>query len=84
MRGYRDEMIVSCDVSERESVAAYDLSYTRVIRETPDAYLLLFYEGETVFDESKSEWLPKSEVVLNEGDKMVTVPEWLAIEKGLV
>lgn len=29
-------------------------------------------------------WLPKSQVDLDESDGTFTMPEWLAIEKGLV
>ena len=29
-------------------------------------------------------WLPKSEVELNEHDNQVTMPEWLAKDRGLI
>lgn len=36
----------------------------------------------------KGVWLPRSQIEIEEGDKpgliVVTLPEWLAIEKGLV
>lgn len=52
-----------------------------VIKETTDAFLCRI-------DDDKV-WLPKSEIrdgeVSSEGDKgNVTIPEWLAVEKGLV
>lgn len=29
-------------------------------------------------------WLPRSQIEISEEDKQVTLPEWLAVEKGLV
>lgn len=44
--------------------------------ETEKAYR--FYDGkETV-------WLPKSQCEWNEEEKTMTMPEWLAMEKGLI
>lgn len=43
--------------------------------ETPKAFRL--------FDGSKTEWVPKSEVE-NNGDGTFTMPEWLAHEKGFI
>ena len=44
--------------------------------ETERAYR--FYDGkETV-------WLPKSQCDWNEEEKTMTMPEWLAMEKGLI
>jgi hypothetical protein len=43
--------------------------------ETPLA--ILFYDGKT------TEWLPKSHVEDN-GDGTITLPEWLAQDKGLI
>lgn len=44
--------------------------------ETPSAWLVLTEDGKKV-------WLPKSQVEDN-CDGTFTLPEWLAIEKGLV
>jgi hypothetical protein len=45
-------------------------------------------QGETekawrLFDGSKSEWVPKSQVE-NNGDGTFTMPEWLARNKGFI
>lgn len=45
-------------------------------------------KGETdkayrIFDGSKTEWVPKSQVERN-SDGTFTMPEWLAVEKGFV
>lgn len=48
-----------------------------LIRETPDAWLIL-----TAYDEEV--WLPKSQVELDDDESVVRVPEWLALEKGLI
>lgn len=50
--------------------------YDDMEAETEAAYLL-------VFDDEKI-WLPKSQVRVYEKNKKVFVPEWLAIEKGLI
>lgn len=42
--------------------------------ETEKAYL--------IFDGTKEVWLPKSQVEVEDGE--VTMPEWLAMEKGLI
>jgi len=43
--------------------------------ETDNAYL--------VFDGTKEAWLPKS-VTENNNDGTFTIPEWLALKKGLI
>lgn len=47
-----------------------------VIRETEKAWL--FSDG------VEKIWLPKSRCEWDEGEGMMSVPEWMAIEKGLV
>lgn len=49
----------------------------RLVRETSAAWLVETADGEEV-------WLPKSQVELDDGESVVRVPEWLAIEEGLV
>lgn len=44
--------------------------------ETPKAYY--------VFDGAREVWLPKSQCEYNASDRTVTLPEWLAKEKGLI
>jgi hypothetical protein len=46
------------------------------------------FQGETakayrIFDGSKVEWVPKSQCEKNE-DGTITMPEWLAKEKGFI
>lgn len=36
------------------------------------------------FDGTRTEWLPKSQCEWDERDKTMTMPEWLALEKGLI
>lgn len=52
-----------------------EISFTTVIQETEKAYLILFGKEQV--------WLPKSQVEMYEGDRVVVVPDWLAEEKGL-
>lgn len=49
----------------------------RLIRDTPDSWLILTADDEEV-------WLPKSQVELDDDESVVMVPEWLAIDRGLV
>ncbi|MCA1452163.1 hypothetical protein I6F35_02900 [Bradyrhizobium sp. BRP22] len=37
-----------------------------------------------IFDGTKSEWVPKSQVEYNEEDGTFTMPEWLAREKEFI
>lgn len=54
--------------------------YIKLLKETPDAWLLLLDDSD--FLNYVKEWFPKSQCELCED--IVLVPEWLAIEKGLV
>lgn len=36
-----------------------------------------------IFDGKRYHWLPKSQVDYDPGSKTFTVPEWLAIDRGL-
>ena len=45
-------------------------------RETPRAFR--FYDG------SNTVWLPKSQCEWDEESQVMTMPEWLAMEKGLI
>lgn len=36
------------------------------------------------FDGKETVWLPKSQCEWDENDKTMTMPEWLALEKGLI
>lgn len=45
-------------------------------RETDKAYL--------IFDGTKEVWLPKSQVEYDADDKTFAMPEWLALDKGLI
>jgi hypothetical protein len=47
-----------------------------VYTETEKAYL--FYDG------AKKEWLPKSQCQWDETLQRMTMPEWLATDKGLI
>jgi hypothetical protein len=50
--------------------------YGRVEVETEKAFLF--------FDGTKKVWLPKSQCEWDVDSKEMTVPEWLAMEKGLI
>ena len=54
-----------------------EITYDKIIRETPKAYLVLF--GDEWI------WLPKSKIEIREltHEKYITLPMWLAVEKGL-
>ncbi len=41
-------------------------------------------KGVKFFDGKVSVWLPRSQVEVNDDDGTVTMPEWLALEKGLI
>lgn len=60
-------------MSKSDAVAVID--YDEIVRETDKAKLFATAEGEI--------WIPKSQIV-DEGDDVFTIPEWLAVEKGLV
>lgn len=60
----------------RESLA--DVEYDFVKLDDPAKKAILFrIEGKDV-------WLPRSQIEVDEDQKMVTMPEWLATEKELV
>lgn len=40
-------------------------------------------KGLQFFDGDKTVWLPRSQIEVND-DGTITMPEWLAIEKGLI
>ena len=55
------------------------ISFHEVRYETEDAYLIEFNEDE------EDVWIPKSEVVELDVDNCeLTIPYWLAYEKGLI
>lgn len=58
------------------------IPYIRIIRETKLAWLLLL--DETNIWNPEKVWFPKSRCTLDEDEKEILVPQWLAIEKGLV
>jgi mannose-6-phosphate isomerase-like protein (cupin superfamily) len=37
-----------------------------------------------VFDGAKEVWVPKSQAELSEDQKTLTMPEWLAMDKGFI
>lgn len=57
-----------------------DYDYVDEDKETKHAYFIVF---ESCFDEVSC-FVPKSQVEIDETHKVVTMPEWLATEKGLV
>lgn len=63
-------------MSARSSKEPVEIEDGVVIHETDDAYK--FVSGENTV------WLPKSRCTWNPDNRTMTVPEWLAIEKGLV
>lgn len=54
-----------------------EIEFDDVITETPSAWLIDVEGDEHV-------WLPKSCCEMDEDRHTVVVPEWLAVEKGLV
>lgn len=57
-----------------------------LIHETDKAYLVYDGRDESIKGEKKEirTWLPKSQVEYDEKDKIFTMPEWLALEKGFI
>lgn len=58
-----------------------------VVKETPAAYLVDVGKTKVAAGGVKVPdlvWLPKSQCEWDEGDGEMQLPEWLAIEKGLV
>lgn len=60
-----------------------------VLQETERAYL--FTDGEKLKNADgtpsllpKAQWLPKSQCEWDSRDKIMQIPEWLALEKGLI
>lgn len=53
-----------------------DIDFDELVHDTDMAWLISI--------DSEKVWLPKSECELDEHDQVAQVPEWLAIEKGLV
>ena len=56
-------------------MSANEYAFDELIKESELAWLLKMSDDEI--------WFPKSECELDEHDKLITVPEWLAVEKGL-
>jgi len=56
------------------------VDYFEIVRETAAAVLLKMEDD--IFAERI--WVPKSQVSFNEIARTVTMPEWLALEKGLI
>ena len=62
--------------------ATVDIEYESIdeSRETKNAIFVIFDDS---FDEVTM-FIPKSQVSVDEKHKTITVPEWLAYEKGLI
>lgn len=59
-----------------------EVEFDRVVRETESAYLCAIGEG---FDPGDREfWLPKKYTDMGADQTFAMIPEWLALEKGLV
>ncbi len=54
-----------------------DLEYDAIKIDDPGLDAVLFTIGTDV-------WLPRSLIEINTDDEVVTLPEWLAIQKGIV
>lgn len=61
-----------------------EIDIVGVMSETSMAWKVKLGEPDNPFDKTPSEWLPKSQCDMADDKKSVSVPEWLAIEKGLV
>ena len=63
-------------------MANVDIDYDHIDedKETKHAFFIVFESG---FDEVSC-FVPKSQVEIDERRKVVTMPEWMATEKGLV
>ena len=67
-------------MSERFDTLVYTVQ--RFVRATEKAVLLVIDDGS---DEGGAveDWFPKSQINYTEGDTEISLPRWLAIEKGL-
>ena len=61
---------------ETRSDEKINIEYDEIVRET-DAAICVKIDG-------KDHWLPKSQIEHDEAGKTVSVPEWLALNQGLV
>lgn len=63
-------------------MATVDLDFDSIDddKETKHAYYIVFEGG---FD-GKACYIPKSQVEIDRTRKIVTMPEWLGLEKGLI
>lgn len=66
---------------DEEDKEPEEIPFVRILRETSKAYRIRFDEN---FPLPKDEWIPKSQVTIDEDEEIVLMPEWLAIEKGLI
>jgi hypothetical protein len=55
-----------------------------VLHETEDAYLFTDGTKEKDGKNTVNVWLPKSQCEWDKGDKTMQLPEWLALDKGLI
>lgn len=54
-----------------------DFEYKEIKKQTHSAYLFLLKDNSEV-------WIPKSQIELDEVDKIFNIPYWLAEEKGMI
>ena len=74
-----DDLLARAEAFEyavQEGVDCDDYHYEELICQTEKAWLFLI--------EEKEHWLPKSQCKIDEEDKVISIPDWLAEEKGLV
>lgn len=55
-----------------------DVDYERIKVDDPTLKAVLFVINR------KEVWLPRSQIEVDTDDKTITMPEWLALDKGLI
>jgi len=59
-----------------------EISFEQILVDGDLAWLLLL-DGSDPWNQKK-EWFPKSKCEIDEANYTIQVPEWLALEKGLI
>jgi len=63
-------------------MASVDIDYDRIDEDKETKHAIYVVIQDDVMD-TIAVWLPKSEIEVDEKNKVITMPEWLATEKEL-
>jgi hypothetical protein len=65
-------------MSDSEDVKLADVDFETIKIDNPDKKAILFVIN------GKDQWLPRSLIEVDRDDKVVTMPEWLAMERKII